>query len=205
MTSEGVNEMIDTTFVSTETFTSEEFERLMADLPPDDINYYELINGRIIMTPPPGWPHGEYESGIVGELRGFARAHKLGRVFGSAQGFRLTEEDTVAPDAAFVSNERWAASPPPVMGKHLHVIPNLVVEILSPTTAKKDLEDKKALYERCGVDEYWVIDPKRQSVTVLALEGRRYVEADFAQGAGRVHSRLLPGFSVDLKDIIPEE
>ncbi|MBI3951889.1 MAG: Uma2 family endonuclease [Acidobacteria bacterium] len=195
--------MIETAFISTETFTSDEFERLMEDLPADDINDYELIDGRIIMTPPPGWPHGECESGIVIELGSFVKARNLGRIFGSAQGFRLTEEDTVAPDAAFVSNERWAASPAPVMGKHLHVIPNLVVEVLSPTTAKRDLEDKKQLYEQCGGDEYWQLDPRQRSVTVLALEAGRYVMADFAQGSGRVHSRLLSGFSVDLKDIFP--
>jgi Uma2 family endonuclease len=131
------------------------------------------------------------------------RAHNLGRVFGSAQGFRLTDDDTVAPDAAFVSHERWAASPPPVIGKHLRVIPNLVVEIISPSSVKRDLEEKKQLYARCGVDEYWVMDPSPRRITVFALEEGRYVVADFAQGQGRVHSRLLPGFSVALDDLFP--
>jgi Uma2 family endonuclease len=197
--------MINSVFISMETFTSEEFERLMEDIPPDDPNDYELIDGRILMTPPPGWPHGEYESGIVGELRNFVKAHKLGRVFGSAQGFRLTEKDTLAPDASFVSHERWAASPPPVMGKHLHVIPNLVVEIISPTTASRDLKEKKDLYAQCGIEEYWIFDYQQRSVLVLALEAGQYAIADSAQGSGRVHSRLLPGFSVDLEDIIPPE
>lgn len=195
--------MIETAFVSIETFTSEEFERLMADLPANDPNTYELIDGRIIMTPPAGWPHGEYESGIVAALRDFVTTHQLGRVFGSSQGFRLTEKDTVAPDAAYVSNQRWAESPSPVVGKPLRVIPNLVVEILSPTTAKNDLEDKRALYERCGVDEYWIVDPQKPSMTIWALKGDQYEEVDAARGRGRVRSRILPGFSVALDELAP--
>ncbi|RMG49581.1 MAG: Uma2 family endonuclease [Acidobacteria bacterium] len=195
--------MIETAFVSIETFTSEEFERLMADLPANDPNTYELIDGRIIMTPPAGWPHGRYEAHIVSKLAQFVESCNLGLVFGSSQGFRLTEKDTVAPDAAYVSNQRWAESPSPVVGKPLRVIPNLVVEILSPTTAKNDLEDKRALYERCGIDEYWIVDPQKPSITILALKGGQYEEMDAARGHGRVHSRILPGFSVALEEIAP--
>lgn len=195
--------MINSAFVSVETFTSEEFERLMAELPPSDPNTYELIRGRILMTPPPGWPHGLYGSRVVAALTNFVMADTLGLVFGSSQGFRLTGEDTVAPDIAFVSHERSAASPPPVMGKHLQAIPNLVVEILSPTTIKRDLEERKDLYARCGVEEYWVFDPAGPSVRVWALEGEGYVEIGSAHGTGRVDSRLLPGFSLALEDIVP--
>ncbi|HXF06128.1 MAG TPA: Uma2 family endonuclease [Blastocatellia bacterium] len=195
--------MINSAFVSVETFTSEEFERLMAELPPSDPNTYELIRGRILMTPPPGWPHGLYESRVVTALTAFVQTRNLGLVFGSSQGFRLTEEDTVAPDVAFVSHERWVAGPPPVMGKHLQVIPDLVVEILSPTTIKRDLEEKKDLYARCGVKEYWVFDPAGPSMRVWALEEGEYVEIGSAHGTGRVESRLLPGFSLALEEIVP--
>lgn len=147
--------MINSAFVSVETFPSEEFERLMAELPPSDPNTYELIHGRILMTSPPGWPHGLYESRVVAALTNFLMARNLGLVFGSSRGFRLTDEDTVAPDVAFVSHERWAAGPPPVMGKHLHVTPDLAVEILSPTRIKRD----KDLSARCGVNSECSIGP----------------------------------------------
>jgi len=91
------------------------------------------------------------------------------------------------------------------MGKYLHMIPNLVVEILSSTTTKKDLEDKKALYECCRIDEGWIVDPPQRSVTMLALEARRSVVADSAQSIGHVPSEVLPRVSVDLKEIISPE
>ena len=103
--------MINSALVSVEIFASEEFERLMVELAPSDPNTYELIHGRILMTPPPGWPHGLYESRVVATLTNLVMARNLGLVIGSRQSFRLIEEDTVAPDVAFVPHERWAAQP----------------------------------------------------------------------------------------------
>jgi Uma2 family endonuclease len=196
--------MIDTVFISEQTFTSDEFEEMLHELSAYDDNHYELLDGRIVVTPPAGWPHGECGSGFVTALRLFVRKHKLGRVFDSSQGFCLGNKDTVGPDASFISHERWAQGDPPVPGRLLNKIPNLVAEIISPTTSGRDRVRKRAIYERHGIDEYWLIDPSKKTIEVLALKKGRYTVFSSARETGRVQSKVLKGFSVQLSDIFPD-
>src|SRR5580704_5952664 len=96
-------------FESTRTVTPEEFgEWVEARRRARDDRRSELLNGRIVMTPPAGYPHGEIEANLVALVRSFVRLGKIGKVFGSSQGFVLPSNDTVEPDVSFVSNERWA-------------------------------------------------------------------------------------------------
>src|SRR5262245_3359046 len=96
-----------------------------------DPNHYELLNGRIVMTPPAGYPHGGVGSNLQYILGAYVRTAATGRVFDSSQGFELPSGDTVEPDHTFVSNGRWSAAPAPEEGKFLRVVPDLVVEVLS--------------------------------------------------------------------------
>src|SRR5262245_22714489 len=156
----------ETAFVSTETFTQKEFKRWLDKRPASDINHYELLCGKIVMSLPAGWPHGSVETNIVIPLGTFVRTHGLGQVLGSSTGYDLPSGDTVEPDISFISAARLAASPPPQFGKFLRIVPNVAIEILSPSTAQKDRIEKKAVYEDNGVEEYWIVDPKRRAVTV---------------------------------------
>src|SRR5262245_44822041 len=112
-------------FESTETFSQAEFAEWAAARS-GDVNEYELLNGRIVMNPPAGWPFGEAEADVVGAIQPFVRGRDLGRVFGPSQGFELPSGDTVAPDLAFVSTERWRAAPRD-FGRFLRVVPDLAV------------------------------------------------------------------------------
>ena len=161
--------MPQTAFVSTETFTQDEFEEWLSELPNSDTNHYELLNGSIVMTPPAGWPHGNTEARIVRELGNCAAQYQLGEVFGSSIGYRLPSGDTLEPDVSFISYARLQAGPPPQRGKFLEIAPNLVVEILSTPTALRDRTEKKDIYERNGVDEYWLVDTDRREATVFRL------------------------------------
>ena len=125
----------ETAFVSTETFDQRAFKRWVENRPTTDINHYELTNGRIVMTPPAGWGHGETEARLVRILVDFAETNNLGRVFGSSTGYNLPSGDTLEPDVSFVSSERWAQGPLVGRAHFLRVVPNLVIEILSPATA----------------------------------------------------------------------
>ena len=166
--------MPQTAFVSTETFTQDEFEEWLSELPNSDTNHYELLNGSIVMTPPAGWPHGNTEARIVRELGNCAAQYQLGEVFGSSIGYRLPSGDTLEPDVSFISYARLQAGPPPQRGKFLEIAPNLVVEILSTPTALRDRTEKKDIYERNGVDEYWLVDTDRREATVFRLVNGRY-------------------------------
>jgi Uma2 family endonuclease len=166
--------MPQTAFISTETFTQDEFEAWLADLPSWDENHYELINGSVVMTPPAGWPHGNTEARIVYSLTGCARQYQLGEVFGSSTGYRLPSGDTLEPDVSFISYARLQAGPAPQRGKFLEIVPNLVVEVLSATTAARDRTEKKMVYERNGVEEYWLVDTDRRTITVFRLSVGSY-------------------------------
>ena len=142
----------------------------------------------------------EYEAALVIPLGQYVQRRKLGVVLGSSAGYDLPSGDTLEPDVSFVSAKRFAAGPKPVAGKFLRIVPNLVVEILSPSTARKDRVEKKSVYERNGVDEYWIVDPVRKQVTVFHL-GKRGYGAGATFTAGPIRSRALPGLTLAAKEL----
>jgi Uma2 family endonuclease len=194
----------ETAFESTETFSQADFAEWVMARPPGDVARYELLNGRIIMNPPAGWPHGQSESGIVFILVTHLRERRLGRVFGSSQGFELPSGDTVAADATFVSNERWHAGPAPEVGKFLRIVPDLVVEVLSPSTAMRDRGEKKAIYERNGVREYWLVDTRARRATRFVNEGGHFDAGTVTDEGGTFRSSVLPDLSIPVRDLLGE-
>jgi Uma2 family endonuclease len=192
--------MAETAFRSDESFTQQEFWQWLNERPRSDINHYELLNGRIVMTPPAGWPHGGIEANIVHALHEYVSHLKLGILLGSSTGFDLPSGDTVEPDVSFVSRERMAAGPAPERRKFLRIVPTLVIEILSDPTASRDRIEKKQIYERNGVDEYWIVDPDRQEVTVFHLVGERYDAGDVFP-AGQIRSTVLPALALDVAEV----
>lgn len=189
-----------TAFVSEERFTQKTFWDWLGDLPSSDINHYELLDGRIVMTPPAGWPHGSIEAAIVHRLSAFVLRRKLGLVLGSSTGYDLPSGDTVEPDASFISRQRLAAGPEPVAGRFLKVVPNLVVEIVSAATARRDRTEKKKIYEQNGVEEYWIVDPKQKLITVYSL-GAKGHGAGKEVTSGAAASKRLVGLKIALKEI----
>src|SRR5579883_3470953 len=197
--------MREVTFESVETLSQAEFAEWLAKCAPrDDPRHYELLNGRIVMNPPSGWPHGESEAEFAAVLRNQVRERRLGRVFGASQGFELPTGDTVGPDAAYVSNERWAAAPRPEAGKFLKVVPDLIVEVLSASTTTRDRGEKKAIYERNKVREYWLADPLTRTVTVFHLAGAKFDGGDVFDDSATLRSLVLPELEVPVRDLFPE-
>ena len=193
--------MPQTAFVSTEIFTQDGFEEWLAELPNSDTNRYELLNGNIIMTPPAGWPHGNTGARIVRELGNCAAQHQLGEVFDSSTGYRLPSGDTIEPDVSFISYARLQAGPAPRRGKFLEIAPNLVVEILSTPTALRDRTEKKDIYERNGVDEYWLVDTDRQEVTVFRLVNGRYGTPLIFRTGDTLSSVALPQLQLPVSNL----
>jgi Uma2 family endonuclease len=193
--------MPQTAFVSTETFTQDEFEVWLTELPSWDDNHYELLDGSIVMSPPAGWPHGNVEARVARILGNCAIQYQLGEVFGSSTGYRLPSGDTVEPDVSFISSARLQAGPAPQRGEFLQIVPDLVVEILSAPTALRDRTEKKSIYERNGVEEYWIVDADHRSITVFRLSGGRYGPA-LAFGPGEVFtSVVLPQLTFAVSEI----
>ncbi len=195
-------QMDDLVFESTRTVTQADFAAWAAERRRvGDLGHYELLHGRIVMTPPAGYPHGRIEANVVFALVSFVRGHGGGQVYGSSQGFELPTADTVEPDASFVSSARMAAAPAPERGRFLHVVPDLVVEILSTRTASQDRGEKKAIYEAAGVLEYWLLDERACEILIHSLErGKFGKERVFGPGQ-RARSELLAGLEVSVDEV----
>jgi Uma2 family endonuclease len=195
--------MIEMAFESTRCISQEDFADWVMALPPSDLNHYELLNGRIIMNPPAGYPHGAGDSRVMHLLTTFVFPRNLGQVFGSSQGFDLPSGDTVEPDASYIARARWEAGPAPVPGKFLRIVPDLVVEILSPGNRSRDRGEKKAIYERNGVREYWLVDLEARELTLFALVQDRYDLGKVVAETEQATSGVLDGLVFTVSTLIP--
>ncbi|WP_457566616.1 Uma2 family endonuclease [Caldithrix abyssi] len=95
----------------------------------------------------------------------------------------LSEKNVLQPDIIFIAKERQEI----VTDKNISGAPDLVVEILSPSTAYYDLFDKKELYEQFGVKEYWIVDPMRQWIEIYNLQGNKFVLTQKLEKQGRLN------------------
>src|SRR6185369_5242145 len=190
-------------FESTSTLTQPEFAAWVADRPSSDLNHYELLDGKVVMTPPAGYPHGRIAPRISSLIARFVDEHALGVCDGSNQGFELPTGDTVEPDFSFTSNERWQAAPTPQPGKFLRLVPDLIVEILSPSTERKDRTVKKRIYDRNGVREYWLVDTEARELVVFCRAGDTFDEPRIFPAGTVFQSRVLAGLEVDVATLLP--
>lgn len=162
---------------------------------PDDGARYELIDGVVVMSPSPMPSHQDVGGEIYGQLRDFVKSIGHGRVFYEIDirlAARVPGRDLIyRPDVIYFANQRVVRP-----NERLNATPDLVVEVASPGTRGRDLLEKRADYERCGILEYWLIDPADGSMTFLRLTDGTYVEV--APVSERFESVAVPGFSLDL-------
>jgi Uma2 family endonuclease len=152
------------------------------------------------MTPPATWIHARLESEIAALLREHVKTAALGVVLGSSAGYVIPGGEILEPDASYVSNERLAAGPAPDPNRFPTVVPDLVVEILSPATARRDRTEKKDIYERSGVREYWIVDPNAKEVIVHSGSERGFAESGtFTRGV--IHSEALPALRITVEQL----
>jgi Uma2 family endonuclease len=195
--------MQDLVFESTRMLTQEAFGVWVRERSGWDLNHYELLQGRVTMTPPAGYPHGEIEANVLALLHAFAKPRALGRVFGSSQGYDLPSGDTLEPDVSFVSTRRWQEAPTPEEGKFLRVVPDLVVEILSAATAARDRGAKKAAYEASGVLEYWLVDRGVCEVVRFVRGAQGFGEGRAFRGEELMRSEVLEGLEFPVRVVFP--
>ena len=156
----------------------------------------ELIDGELVVTPPPAMNHQSISSNVVYALERIVREQDLGRVYAAPTGIRFTPNNVLIPDVIFIARDRLHIIGP----KTVDAAPDLVVEILSPRTRQRDLTTKRDLYARFGVQEYWIVDPDARSVAVLALAGDKYESVPSGE-SGAIQSRLLPGLTLTPEDL----
>ena len=155
---------------------------------PDDGNRYEIIDGELIVSPAPGLDHQGFGIELIAITHAYVRQHRLGLVLHAPVDVRLSPHDVVEPDLIFIRQDRLhiAESRRYVLGP-----PDLAVEIISPSSVKIDPSRKFNLYERAGVPEYWLVDPRLRTFRMFTLAGERYAEVE--PHDGRLASVVIPG------------
>ena len=162
---------------------------------------YELLDGDLIMTPAPGELHQRVSILLGWRLVQFVTGHGLGRVYQAPFDVVLSNTDVVQPDLLFVSAKRaHVITPANVRGA-----PDLVVEILSPSTAERDRTLKRTLYARHGVSEYWIVDTEAGNITVLLLRRGGFEVAGVYGEGDTLTSPALPGFALSIDDLWKEQ
>jgi Uma2 family endonuclease len=140
---------------------------------PDDGKRHEIIDGDHYVTPAPRTKHQRTSANLTVALASFVKSRGLGLVLAAPSDVILSDENVVQPDLLFVS----AAHAAIVTEDNIRGAPDLVVEIVSETTRKKDEVTKRELYERFGVQEYWVADPELETVKVFRRAQQGYGRA----------------------------
>lgn len=164
---------------------------------PEDGNRYELIGGEIVMSPAPRVKHQTAVLEFAQRLNAHAREHTLGRVVISPVDVRFDAYNEVQPDIVFVRAGRLS-----IVGRDLiEGVPDVTVEVLSPSNRQQDLLRKAALYASFGVPEYWILDPENDSVTLFALVEGQYVTVPNVDGVSR--STVINGFEISASEIFP--
>ncbi len=145
----------------------------------------ELIDGKIYMSPSPVTNHQRIIFKLSRSLASYAEQEGLGEIFISPFDVYLDEHsNAVQPDIIFVSKDQSH-----IVKDHIHGVPELLIELLSPGNKTHDTVIKKNLYEKLGVKEYWIIDPATKESIGYELKGKRYEE--YAKSVGYITSRLL--------------
>jgi len=169
---------------------------------PEDQLRHELIDGEHVVTPSPGTVHQSILLNLVRHLLPYLDRSGLGRMLVAPFDVKLSLFTVVVPDLVYFTAERFARV---VNERHATAAPDLVVEILSPGTRRRDKGRKRALYDREGVQEYWIVDPDARSITALrrprAGAGLTDVITAAAAGGGVLESPLFPGLEVPLGEV----
>jgi Uma2 family endonuclease len=170
---------------------------------PDDGKRHELIDGEHYVTPCPNTKHQRLVGNLHWLIRSYLEAHPIGEVFLAPFDVVFSNFDIVEPDLLYLSKARAAEVLTP---QHVKGTPELVVEIGSPGTRKRDETIKRRLYERSGVAEYWVVDPELDLIKVYRLSDDRFDRAiELTSEAGDVLTTpLLPNLETPLTRIFAE-
>jgi len=155
---------------------------------------YQLVEGDLVMAPSPNTPHQDIAGRLYRIIGNHLDAHPLGRAFIAPLDVHLSDLNVYQPDVFFIRKGNYT-----IIEEHgIEGAPDLVVEILSKTTAKYDLGIKRTVYARTGVEELWIIDPAKRTLALYRLSENADTPAATHRAKQKFTSALLPGLTVDL-------
>ena len=169
---------------------------------PDDGLRHELIDGEHYVTPAPNTKHQRVSGNLFFLLRFYLEHQPIGTVFYAPFDIIFSRFDVVEPDLLYMSNERAATI---LTSKNVQGTPEVIIEIGSPSTRRRDETIKRSLYQRSGVSEYWIVDPELDVVRVYRSDDGFERPHELSREAGDVlTTALLPGLALPLADIFKD-
>lgn len=181
---------------------------------PDDLHRYELFEGDLVMTPAPNPAHQFAVSNLHRLLSNYAEAHNLGKLLIAPLDVYFDEETVVEPDILFVAKER------------LHIIdeqkvngaPDVIIEVISPSTEQRDRGFKFKRYAQEGVKEYWIVrpdevgtrprsaeaervDPTKKTIEIYELREKGFVLSAAFTNKDEVRSPYFQGLKFNLEEV----
>ncbi|MDJ1172786.1 Uma2 family endonuclease [Roseofilum capinflatum] len=177
--------------------TQEQFEALAASN--RDLPLERTAKGELIVNPPTGWESGKRNSRITGQLDRWDEDNEnLGQAFDSSTAFILPNGANRAPDASWISQERWDALTEEQKGTFANICPDFVVELRSVSDTLKSLQEKMQEYMENGAKLGWLIDPKNRTVEVYRVGLEVEVLSDPTEVSGE---NVLPDFVLNLRRV----
>ncbi len=175
-------------------FTYQEYRHL-----PED-KRYELIEGELYMTPSPQEAHQRFSWRLQFQLGKFIEEKNLGYIYDAPMDVYLSEFNVVQPDLMFIARERKGI----IKKDFIQGAPDLVVEILSPSTSSRDQIMKKQLYGKFGVVEYWIVDPEAKTIEILSQGNTGLETLRVFHEKMTLETALPPGFTLQIASIFRE-
>ena len=174
----------------------------LAQDPAYDDRYIELIDGELIEMPQPGRRHGLLATEITGHLWLYNNTHDLGETTIETGYFSEDDRHTLlGPDVAFLRYDRM---PQPPTEKYVSVMPDLAVEILSPSDTIAKARRKAEVYLKRGTTLVWIVLPKREGVEVCRLDDASHFRSEFVGVGDKLSGEeILPGFELEISKLFP--
>ncbi|MCI4627107.1 MAG: Uma2 family endonuclease [Candidatus Magnetoovum sp. WYHC-5] len=186
--------------MNTQTFVRE-IEQLIPPIPLEsDFDLTEIINGVEIMSPSPFSRHQKIITNLSYIIISYIRKNKLGELFISPLDVILEKNlNRLQPDLLFIKKENTAIVQDWVRG-----VPDMVCEIVSKGSYRKDTETKRDIYERYKVPEFWIVIPELEIIKILTLKDDKYTVFSYAEIEGVVTSKVIEGLQVDIKSVFED-
>jgi Uma2 family endonuclease len=156
----------------------------------------ELINGELVMSPSPSPYHQTISSNLNDVLK--TEAKKIGGlVFFSPIDLYIDQKNVFQPDLVYVAPENKHI----ITGRGIEGVPDLIVEIISPSNIFTDRNRKKKIYLQIGVKEYWIVDPAHKTLEIYTPTSDTDIPQLYLVEEGKVNSIVLPNLKFDLREI----
>lgn len=164
---------------------------------PDDGNRYEVIDGELFVAPPPVREHQHAAGNLYGAIWSYLQPHPIGLVYMAPLGVKLDGSNGIQPDVLYVSNERREI----LTDRGVEGAPDLVIEVLSPSTRARDLGIKLRRYAAGGVEHYWIADPRLKSLAARELGADGYGAPSVYEVGDVFRPSLFPGLAIVIASI----